>query len=629
MGKSLNKGATPLSVTTNQRSGPFWDAVEGRVPLPRAAASLGFQFVNADVDNGTIEVAFAGTDEFTNPFGEVMGAFLAAMLYDTLGPALLATLKPTQFITTLDLSTRFLRPVRPGRIVGRGRVAHRDGDLAFLEASLHGHRGGDHRDWDRHRQGDRLAPACVSWPAFSHRGEGQCAPVSCPRHARTRRTGSPRSASVGNWAALGRRCWPFSTPSPASTGLWAARRCCPPLAARPRTSRGTAARRPLALGLASAGLKIAGGFLALGLAFPSRHGLPQRLLRVLAAVASVVLVLYGGVLVVVGALVLTDVIDPGTAVDRTALRWHVFLWDAWFLIWGLLLGRAAYVRQPSLTAPARRWQPLETYEAQWWRALAVFRAVSLLYAAVLYLRVFDDYRHPAGGWLVLAAMAVWTVVTIVAYRDPRLRRWPLLTLDLLTAAAAVVVTRWLQEPDWVERGAQTLPVTWVAAPVIAWAIVYGWPAALPAAAVVGLANVLERGAVTDALLHNTMLVLLAGALVGYVAERGRLAEAQLAAALEVQAAARERDRLARAVHDGTLQVLSLVARRGDELDRDGAELARLAGEQEIALRTLLSGRPLGEVDPAGMRDLTEAVAPAGIVEGDHLILRRAGAATGR
>jgi acyl-coenzyme A thioesterase PaaI-like protein len=30
----------------------------------------------------------------------------------------------------------FLRPVRPGTFKARGRVVHRDGDLAFLEASL-------------------------------------------------------------------------------------------------------------------------------------------------------------------------------------------------------------------------------------------------------------------------------------------------------------------------------------------------------------------------------------------------------------------------------------------------------------------------------------------------------------
>ena len=30
----------------------------------------------------------------------------------------------------------FLRPVRPGRVIGRGRIVHRARDLVFLEASL-------------------------------------------------------------------------------------------------------------------------------------------------------------------------------------------------------------------------------------------------------------------------------------------------------------------------------------------------------------------------------------------------------------------------------------------------------------------------------------------------------------
>jgi uncharacterized protein (TIGR00369 family) len=58
------------------------------------------------------------------------------MLYDTAGPALLATLAPEEFQSTTGLSVSFLRPARPGRITGHGRVVHRDGDLAFLEASL-------------------------------------------------------------------------------------------------------------------------------------------------------------------------------------------------------------------------------------------------------------------------------------------------------------------------------------------------------------------------------------------------------------------------------------------------------------------------------------------------------------
>ncbi|MGW2559521.1 PaaI family thioesterase [Streptomyces sp. NPDC001514] len=118
------------------RSGPFWDSAEGRAPLPRAAATLGLEFIAADADKGTIELAFTGTEDFTNPTGNILGAFLAAMLYDTVGPALLATLEPDQFQSTLEFKVNFLRPARPGRLLGHGRVVHRDGDLAHLAADL-------------------------------------------------------------------------------------------------------------------------------------------------------------------------------------------------------------------------------------------------------------------------------------------------------------------------------------------------------------------------------------------------------------------------------------------------------------------------------------------------------------
>ena len=79
-------------------------------------------------------MAFAATGGFTNPAGNVLGAFQAAMLDDTVGP--LARLEPDQFRSTLQVNVNFLRPVRPGRLVGKGRVVHRDGDLVVLAASL-------------------------------------------------------------------------------------------------------------------------------------------------------------------------------------------------------------------------------------------------------------------------------------------------------------------------------------------------------------------------------------------------------------------------------------------------------------------------------------------------------------
>jgi uncharacterized protein (TIGR00369 family) len=116
-------------------TGPFWDGVAGRVPMPPAAQTLGLEIVEAD-PAGTVDLAFAATERFTNPSGNVLGAFVAAMLYDTVGPALLATLGPDEFQSTVEMKTTFLRPARPGRLTAHGRVVHRVEDIAFLEAVL-------------------------------------------------------------------------------------------------------------------------------------------------------------------------------------------------------------------------------------------------------------------------------------------------------------------------------------------------------------------------------------------------------------------------------------------------------------------------------------------------------------
>jgi acyl-coenzyme A thioesterase PaaI-like protein len=77
------------------------------VPIPRAAATLGLEFIDADVRKRTIELAFSPTEDF-NPTGNVRGGFVATMLYDTVGPALLAALEPDQCQSTLAMSVNFL-----------------------------------------------------------------------------------------------------------------------------------------------------------------------------------------------------------------------------------------------------------------------------------------------------------------------------------------------------------------------------------------------------------------------------------------------------------------------------------------------------------------------------------------
>jgi uncharacterized protein (TIGR00369 family) len=118
------------------RQGYFWDVMEGRRPPPPAAVLLGFELLAIDEAQGTIRVRFTARPEFTNPIGVVQGGFLAAMLDDTLGPALQSTLAPDQFAPTLELKVNFISPAKPGPLVAEGRVVSRGGSVAFLAGEL-------------------------------------------------------------------------------------------------------------------------------------------------------------------------------------------------------------------------------------------------------------------------------------------------------------------------------------------------------------------------------------------------------------------------------------------------------------------------------------------------------------
>jgi len=95
-----------------------------------------------------------------------------------------------------------------------------------------------------------------------------------------------------------------------------------------------------ALGTVVVVLKVAAGLWALALVKPWGARLGRRLLLTPNGVAGAVLVLWGGANVLVGATVLSGVLTPSAPVDEYGLRWHVFFWDPWFLLWGLALALA-------------------------------------------------------------------------------------------------------------------------------------------------------------------------------------------------------------------------------------------------------------------------------------------------
>jgi hypothetical protein len=66
----------------------------------------------------------------------------------------------------------------------------------------------------------------------------------------------------------------------------------------------------------------------------------RRTLLVLAWAGALILTLYGLVLTAAGLLVQSGLIRPGAGADHRALAWHAYLWDPWFLLWGLFAAAA-------------------------------------------------------------------------------------------------------------------------------------------------------------------------------------------------------------------------------------------------------------------------------------------------
>ncbi|MFD9495738.1 MacS family sensor histidine kinase [Streptomyces sp. NPDC060005] len=266
-----------------------------------------------------------------------------------------------------------------------------------------------------------------------------------------------------------------------------------------------------------------------------------------------------------------------------------------------------------------------------WRALTAYRVLTMFYAVGLFATAYDHFTRPWVAVTYFAVLFVWTLATLPRVAGAVHCTKPFLAVDLTVALTGILLTRVADAGSRIDGGGPTLPSIWTAGAVLAFAIKGGWRWAAFASTLVAAANLVERGAPTRDTVHNVILVWVASIAIGYVVEVARASERTLARALEIEAATRERERLARDIHDGVLQVLAMVQRRGSTLGGEAAELGRMAGEQEVALRTLVSGgmvplsrvsedaalgalvravdEPDDEDDPVGPVDLRSLLAP--------------------
>ena len=106
------------------------------LPRPPCAELLGWELVEARPADGWVRMRFEGRHAFTNPAGYIQGGFLAAMLDDTMGPAMFVYSEGRLFTPTIEMHVSFLSPARPGPLYGEGQVVQAGKSIAFLEGKL-------------------------------------------------------------------------------------------------------------------------------------------------------------------------------------------------------------------------------------------------------------------------------------------------------------------------------------------------------------------------------------------------------------------------------------------------------------------------------------------------------------
>ncbi|HXO52677.1 MAG TPA: DUF5931 domain-containing protein [Mycobacterium sp.] len=231
-----------------------------------------------------------------------------------------------------------------------------------------------------------------------------------------------------------------------------------------------------------------------------------------------------------------------------------------------------------------------------WRAAQVFRLLSCIYALGFQISINPDLERPAAGWLLFAVLIGSSAACAVAYLQGFGRRPAWVLAEIAVVVALVLSTEFVASEAWALDN-QSWPTTlWATNATISAAILMGPIPGMLTGVVVMIASTVVKGFINYDLGRNATIVieLAVGLAVGMAAQTARHAHAELERAARLAASLEERDRLSRQVHDGAIQILALVSRRGREIGGQTAELAELAGEQERALRRLVSA---ADVEP--------------------------------
>lgn len=229
----------------------------------------------------------------------------------------------------------------------------------------------------------------------------------------------------------------------------------------------------------------------------------------------------------------------------------------------------------------------------------MFRVLTYIFAVGVQLSFADHYANRALSWAVIIAMGLWTVVSGLGHTQGWGRTRAMIVGDVLVVSALLAASRLVLTADQLASPQPLVTTIWAANPVVAAAVLGGPTLGFVVGLLISVVTGLVNGYVDTDISRDGVLLMCAGLVLGVSARTARRSHAELERALRVQVATAERDRLARAVHDSVLQVLAYVRRQGAELGGEAAALAMMAGEQEVALRAMVSAAPTNPDDEQG------------------------------
>jgi signal transduction histidine kinase len=235
-----------------------------------------------------------------------------------------------------------------------------------------------------------------------------------------------------------------------------------------------------------------------------------------------------------------------------------------------------------------------------WRAVALFRIITLAVCVFLITRWQPLYDGPRVAAAVGVAMVIWTAGLCWLAVLGQAHRVSVVAADIVVTIALTLLTLPAQTAAQQHGSMVTLTTIWAAGPAIEAAFLAGPLGGLAAALAQYLTSVYIADQWSGRTLYSGVLLMLTGTVVGFVARLAIQAEEQLRAATAAQAALTERERVARSIHDGVLQLLGLVHRAGRDAEGEWAALAAEAAVQEAALRGLVTTQPsaVGDQDLA-------------------------------